>query len=157
MNITQVPIKDLKFADYNPRKITEKQVEELKKSVDNFGMVEPIVVNNNPESMNTIIGGHQRVLILEMLGQKDVPVVYIDLSLEKEKELNIRLNKSGGEWDFDKLANEFDMGNLLSFGFNEGELVGFEDKEAEPKYVYDCPHCTKKIKLSNRVKKIEMV
>lgn len=122
MQIIQVPIDDLKFADYNPRNITEKQVEDLKASIAKFGVVEPVVVNNNPERMNIIVGGHQRTRILKILGFTEVPVYYVNLSLEAERELNVRLNKNTGEWDWDKLANEFDVEDLKEYGFTDGEL-----------------------------------
>lgn len=130
MKITIVPIGDLKMADYNPRLITEKQVADLKASIETFGIVEPVVVNNNPERMNIIVGGHQRVSILKMLDFKEVPVVYVNLTLEKEKELNVRLNKNTGEFDWDKLANEFDTDALIDWGFTEGELgMGSQGKD----------------------------
>lgn len=122
MEIKQVKITDLKFAEYNPRKITEKQVEDLKKSIQDFGVVEPVVVNCNPERMNTIVGGHMRVRILSMLGFTEVPVVYVDLTLEREKELNIRLNKNTGSFDFDILANQFKEDDLINWGFTQAEL-----------------------------------
>lgn len=122
MEIKKVPIADLKFADYNPRNITEKQVADLKSSIEKFGVVEPVVANSNPERMNVIVGGHQRTRILQMLGYAEVPVVYVNLDLEKEKELNIRLNKNTGEWDWEKLANEFNVDDLISFGFSKAEF-----------------------------------
>lgn len=130
MKIVEVPIEDLKFAEYNPRTITEKQVEDLKKSIQTFGVVEPVVVNQNPERVNVIVGGHQRVQILKILEHKTVPVVYVNLDLEREKELNIRLNKNTGSFDWDKLANNFDVDDLLAYGFSEGELgLGADDKD----------------------------
>ena len=128
MEIKKVPIQDLKFADYNPRNITEKQVEDLKASISKFGIVEPVVVNSNPERMNVIVGGHQRTRILQILGYKEVPVFYVNLDLEHEKELNVRLNKNTGEWDWEKLANEFPVENLKEFGFTDFELgLGVDD------------------------------
>lgn len=130
MNIVNVPIADLKFADYNPRVITEKQVEDLKRSIEKFGVVEPVVVNQHPDRLNVIVGGHQRVRILGLLDHKEVPVFYVNLPLEEERELNIRLNKNGGEFDWDKLANEFSVDELVDYGFTKAELGMAEDDKA---------------------------
>ncbi len=130
MNIIKVPIGDLKFADYNPRQITERQVEDLKKSIEQFGVVEPVVANSNPERMNIIVGGHQRVRILTILGHTEVPVFYVNLDEAKEKELNVRLNKNTGSFDWDKLANNFDVEDLKTWGFTDGELgLGGNEKD----------------------------
>lgn len=122
MQIVTIKIDDLKDAEYNPRQMTEKQVEDLKASMTNFGLVEPIVVNSNPDRFNVIVGGHQRAKIARMLGLTELPVVYVNLTLEREKELNIRLNKNTGEFNWESLANNFDNEDLLSWGFNESEL-----------------------------------
>ena len=130
MNIIQIPIGELKFADYNPRQITDKQVEQLKESIEKFGVVEPIVVNENPDRKNIIVGGHQRVRILQLLGFKEVPVLYVNLDEARERELNVRLNKNTGEWDWNKLANEFDIEDLKTYGFSDGELgIGSDGKD----------------------------
>lgn len=121
MEIKQVKISELKPAEYNPRLMTEKQVEDLTASIKKFGIVDPIIVNKD----NTIIGGHQRVKIAQQLGMETVPVYYVDLDKEQEKELNLRLNKNLGEWDWNALAN-FDMEVL--------EDVGFDSKELEVKF-----------------------
>ncbi len=130
MKIEQVPIGELKLADYNPRNITEKQIEDLKASIQKFGVVDPVLVNSHPDRKNIIIGGHQRVRIMQILGFKEVPVIYHSLELKDERELNIRLNKNGGEFDWDKLANEFDVEDLKAYGFTDGELgIGGDAKD----------------------------
>lgn len=132
MDIKIINIDELKFADYNPRNITEKQFEDLKTSIEKFGFIQPVIVNSNPERLNTIVGGHQRVRVAKKMGYKEVPIVYKSLSLEEEKELNIRLNKNVGNWDWEKLGNEFDMEDLLSWGFSEGEMgLGKSDGKEE--------------------------
>ena len=125
--IILVDINTLKFADYNPRQLTEKQYKDLQNSIEKFGLVDPIIVNRNKDRKNIIIGGHQRVRVAKELGVDKVPIVTLDLNAEKEKELNIRLNKNNGEWNYDNLANFFDMDNLLDWGFENYEL-GIEDK-----------------------------
>jgi len=127
LNIVYVDIDKLKFAEYNPRKADKKQCEQLKKSLEKFGFVDPVIVNSAPERENIIIGGHFRVKVAKDLGIDKVPVVYIDVpDIEKEKELNIRLNKNTGEWDWDLLAN-FDIDFLKDIGFKDSELSKFTD------------------------------
>lgn len=122
MKIIEKNIRDLKQADYNPRQLTEKQHKELTDSLEKFGFVDPVLVNKNKTRKNIIIGGHQRVKVATMLGIEKVPCVELDLNEEQEKELNVRLNKNTGEWDWDMLANNFDTGELLDWGFVEQEL-----------------------------------
>lgn len=95
MEIQQVKIKDLKNAEYNPRKISDFDLKALKNSIKEFGFVEPVVANKN----NQVIGGHQRVKAAQALGIESVPVFYIDLPAEKEKILNLALNRIHGDWD----------------------------------------------------------
>lgn len=122
MKIQYVPLEDLQFADYNPRAATKKEASELKKSLERFGFVEPVVVNSDPKRKNIIIGGHFRVRTAKDLGIKEVPVHYIKISDEKkERELNLRLNKNLGHWDAELLV-EFDENMLLDVGFESGEL-----------------------------------
>lgn len=131
MKTVDVKISELKAADYNPRRLTEKQFEDIKASLDRFGVVEPVVVNQHPDRMNVIVGGHMRCRVLEKLGHKTVPVVYVNLPIEQEKELNVRLNKNTGEWDFDALANLFEQEDLIDWGFEESDFLGIEVLEPE--------------------------
>jgi ParB-like chromosome segregation protein Spo0J len=118
MKITKVKISELKQAEYNPRRLTKKQYEDLKASLEKFGLVDPIIINSD----NTVIGGHQRLKIVRELGASEVPTVRVNLSKEDERELNIRLNKNTGEFDLDVLANNFDMEELKDWGFKDIEL-----------------------------------
>ena len=94
----------------------------LKGSILEFGLVEPLVVNKDL----TIIGGHQRYEALKSLGWKEVPCVVVDLSKEKEKVLNLALNKIQGTWDEFKLSEvissvgDFEM--LTKTGFEKEEV-----------------------------------
>jgi len=124
-------IKELIAAIYNPRYINKNDFEQLKKSIDTFGTVEPAVINMNKHRLNTIIGGHQRLRAAQELGYKVFPCVELDLNEKQERELNIRLNKNTGQFDFDKLANEFDMGDLQDWGFDESEFLGIEEEETK--------------------------
>jgi DNA modification methylase len=122
INIVEVPINELQASEYNPRKHSKEQSDQLKESIKRFGLVDPIICNNAPERKNIIIGGHFRAEVAKELGMTSVPVVYIQISdLEKEKELNLRLNKNTGEFDLDLLA-EFDEAFLSDIGFNSQDL-----------------------------------
>ena len=116
-------INSLIFAEYNPRQLTKDQYQNLKDSISRFGLVDPIIVNSNKERKNIIVGGHQRVKVAKDMNIEFVPVLEVDLTYEKERELNIRLNKNTGEWDMDNLANFFDMDELIDWGFDEDELI----------------------------------
>lgn len=126
MDIIYVPIKDLSPASYNPRQIKENDFKHLKDGLNEFDFVEPIVVNSNKDRKNTIIGGHQRIKAAEALGLKTVPVFYIDLTEDKERKLNIKLNKNTGDWDWDILENEFEIADLIDFGFEEKDFLGVD-------------------------------
>ena len=122
-------INSLIFAEYNPRQLTKEQHKNLKDSIQRFGLVDPILINKNKDRKNVIIGGHQRVRIAKELKMEDVPVLELDLTYDREKELNIRLNKNMGEWDFDILANMFDVEDLSDYGFTDKELKIFDEEE----------------------------
>jgi ParB-like chromosome segregation protein Spo0J len=132
MKITLIKIDSLKPSLYNPRQITGKQYEDLKKSIDKFGMCKPIVININPERLYNVIGGHQRLQILREMGAEKVPTVSVNLSQEDERELNVRLNKNSGDWDMDLLSN-FDIIDLKEWGFKDIELGFNIDKIDEDK------------------------
>lgn len=122
MLIKKLKIAELKPAEYNPRQSSKEQEAHLKASLTKFGVVEPIIVNTNPDRNNIIIGGHFRVRELKKMGEKEVDCVLLNLSLEDEKELNIRLNSNTGGWDFDTLANNFDLEDLTTWGLDVAEF-----------------------------------
>ena len=124
MKIEKVKIAELNPAEYNPRRMTNKQYEDLKNSLEKFGLVDPIIINSD----NTVVGGHQRLRIMREMGAELVPVVRVNLSKEDEKELNIRLNKNSGEFDLDILANNFEVDELKDWGFKDIELGFNTDK-----------------------------
>lgn len=95
-------IDDIKFSPYNPRRINPEMVERLKKSVVEFGLVDPIIVNKRNSQA---VGGNQRLRVLRDLGVTETTVVLLDLDDARERALNLALNKIGGDWDFDKLAS----------------------------------------------------
>lgn len=135
----------------NPRIIKGKKFDDLKQSIQKFGMAQPIVLNTD----NTILSGHARYYYL--LEQKEETVdCYIPdktFTKEEEKEAIIRFNKNiAGSWDFEILANEFEMNDLKDWGFEDHEFGQFDfgTKEQQGKLdemgggeskVYHCPQC----------------
>ena len=131
MKIVNYDIDKIIFAEYNPRELTKDQHKQLTDSIIRFGLVDPLIINTHKDRANILVGGHQRLKIARELGFKDVPCVEVDLTLDKEKELNVRLNKNTGQWDWDSLANYFDAGELLEWGFTEDELQFSEPEEIQ--------------------------
>lgn len=122
LNIKYVPTKSLRPAEYNPRKWDKEAKENLKASIKKYGFVDPLLVNSAPERKGVVIGGHFRLAVAKELGIKEAPVVYLNIpNIEREKELNIRLNKNTGEFDWDLLAN-FDEAFLADIGFSSEDL-----------------------------------
>jgi ParB/RepB/Spo0J family partition protein len=127
INIEYINTQLLNPAIYNPRKWTIEQKNKLIESIQEFGIIDPIIVNKHPQRDNIVIGGHFRLTVCKELGYEKVPVVYVSLPLEKEKELNIRLNKNQGEFDYE-LLKEFDLNLLEDIGFTGEELSSMWDK-----------------------------
>ena len=122
MEIKNIAIKDLQPASYNPRHINEIELTKLKKSILEFGFVEPVVVNVD----NKIIGGHQRVKAAISLGWDEVPCFVVNLTPEREKILNLALNRIQGEWDYNKL---YDL--LVNLPDEDIKLSGFDRSEMD--------------------------
>ena len=128
MNIEKKNVKDLLPADYNPRKDLQPgdpEYEKLKRSIEQFGYVEPVIWN---KQTGRVVGGHQRLKVLIDSGITEVDVVVVDMNTEKEKALNIALNKISGEWDTDKLA--LVIADLQGADFDVS-LTGFEPEELD--------------------------
>jgi len=125
LEIKKVKVKDIKYAPYNPRKISDEVLEKLKRSIQEFGYVEPIIVNKR--TMN-IVGGNQRLKALKDLGVEEVQAVIVDLDDTHEKSLNLALNKISGEWDYPKLK---DLLEELDTGEIDIEITGFGMEELE--------------------------
>ena len=122
IKIKQRKISELNPAEYNPRQLTDKQYKQLKKSLKTFGCVEPVVINSNPMRKDIIVGGHQRCKVWADLGNDTIPTVEVELDEAAEMELNVRLNKNTGEFDFDMLSSYFDMEVLKEWGFQDYEF-----------------------------------
>jgi len=124
---TTCELKDLIKNGYNPRKLSENEKRDLEKSVKDFGTVVPVVINIGSRA-NILIGGEQRIKVYADLGIKTIECMLPsrELTLEEEKELNLRLNKNTGSWN-EELLKEFDMGVLLDVGFGDEELQNLFD------------------------------
>jgi ParB-like chromosome segregation protein Spo0J len=127
MIIEKKKISDLIPAPYNPRQSTAKQEKHLKESLEKFGLVEPIIFN---KQTGYIVGGHFRVRELKKLGIKEIECVIVDLNEADEKELNIRLNANTGSWDWDTLANDWDVVDLEAWGLDIPQFDTVEELEA---------------------------
>lgn len=164
MEIRKVSLDQLNPAPYNPRKDLQPgdpAYEKLARSMNEFGCVEPIVWN---ERTGNVVGGHQRLKVLAESGAVEVDVSVVDLPPDKEKALNLALNKISGSWDDGRLAEllqeleQSEVDTLLS-GFEleevNGLLAGLDpdadlgdffcdapEKENPPKMTV-CPFCGK--------------
>ncbi len=121
MVIKNISVTKLNPAAYNPRKISRESLRVLKKGIQEFGLVDPLIVNKDM----TIIGGHQRFKACLEIGFKAVPCVVLDLDKSKEKALNLALNKISGEWDktkLERLLKELEAPDLELTGFDGEEL-----------------------------------
>ncbi len=151
IKIEYVPIPSLRPATYNPRKWNEKLMNDLKQSVINFGVVDPLIVNNAPNRKNIVIGGHFRLAALKELDHQNAPVVYVNIpDIKKEQELNIRLNKNTGIFDF-KLLADFDESFLADVGFSSEDLDSIFEIDETPES-FDLAKELKKLDI----KKIEI-
>ena len=104
MLIEKMKTENLLPADYNPRKDLkpgDEEYEKLKRSIEQFGYVEPVIWN---KTTGRVVGGHQRLKVLIDMGINEVDCVIVEMDENKEKALNVALNKISGEWDKDKLA-----------------------------------------------------
>lgn len=137
--VKKININDISLAKYNPRQISKEEYDNLCKSIDEFGLVDPIIINLKN---NKIIGGHQRYKVLLgnynfhgeneeliLLKRGDIGWVFTDEDLnikseEHEKALNIALNKISGDWDYDKLNTLID--ELLDIDTFDINLTGFD-------------------------------
>lgn len=132
-------IEDINPAEYNPRitlKPGDTEYEALKNSLEKFGTVAPLVVN---KTTGNLVSGHQRLTVLKQIGATETEVVFIEVDEDKEKLLNVALNKIDGEWDFDKLEvlfAEFSDDDIKFTGYTTEELDGLFATVSEPKFSY---------------------
>lgn len=127
MEVVNIKIDKLKSAEYNPRldlQPEDKEYQDIKRSIIEFGLVEPLVINKDM----TIIGGHQRLKVLRDFKWSLIPCIIVDLNKQKEKMLNVALNKISGDWDRAKLK---DILEELDTGEFDVSLTGFGEQEIE--------------------------
>ena len=128
MLIEKIQTERLIPADYNPRKDLkpgDAEYEKLKRSLEEFGYVEPVIWN---KTTGHVVGGHQRLKVLLDMGITEVECVVVEMDAEKEKALNVALNKISGDWDKDKLA--LLIADLQGAGFDVS-LTGFDPGEID--------------------------
>jgi len=142
MEFEDINLSDIVPSEYNPRRISDAEFKSLSKSIEEFGLVDPIIINLNN---NKIIGGHQRYDVLmnehinnndkynnlKLIRLGDIGWVFSEDSLivkdeSHEKALNIALNKISGSWDNEKLQDLFTDLEMNDFNTT---LTGFNDTE----------------------------
>jgi hypothetical protein len=118
MKIEKLPVSELKFNEENPRTITDANLKKLVKSVQEFPEmleIRPIVINAD----SVVLGGNMRLKACIEAGITEVPVMRVkNLTKEQELEFIIKDNISGGDWDWDLLANDWDTNLLGDWGLN---------------------------------------
>ncbi len=124
IRIEQVSVATLRPDPANPRRISDEELESLTRSIRQFGLVDPIIARREDK---TVIGGHQRLVAARRLGMKTVPVVFMDVSAEQARLLNIGLNKISGSWDQELLARL--LADLQAVPGVDLTLSGFSDDE----------------------------
>ena len=126
LEITHLPISDLRPDPANPRRISDEELESLTRSIREFGLIDPIIARRDDK---VVIGGHQRLLAARKLGLKHVPVVLVDLSEEQAHLLNLALNRISGSWDQELLARL--LSDLSAVPDVDLSLSGFSDEELQ--------------------------
>ncbi len=124
IEITHLPIKDLRPDPANPRRMADEELESLTRSIRKYGFVEPIIARKDDK---LVIGGHQRLLAVRKLVLKQVPVVLVDLSEDQAHLLNLALNRISGSWDQELLAQL--LGDLKAVPDVDLSLTGFSEDE----------------------------
>lgn len=141
MEFTKVKVEDIKPAEYNPRKVlkpSDKEYQNIKKSIQEFGYVDPVIINRD----GTIIGGHQRFTVLKDLGYTEIEVVRVNLTKEQEKALNVALNKVTGRWDSKLLMNLLQDLDTKKFDLS---LTGFNPNTVNLGIRGDAEHTQKEL------------
>lgn len=142
MEFKSININKLKPAEYNPRidlKPGDKEFEKIRKSIEEFGYVDPVIINKD----GTIIGGHQRYKVLKDIGYTEIECIVIDIDKDKEKALNIALNKISGDWDKVKLKDlltelqGIGMAEITGFDLAELGMLGVQESVTEDDFDID--------------------
>lgn len=125
----KIKLKDLKEYSRNPRRISKDDFEKLKKSMEESGYNQRLLVDVD----NTIIAGHQRYQVFKKLKFEEIPILKPNRKLTEDefKRINIQDNVGFGEWDIDQLANDFDIPQLLEWGMPEDLFKGLDPEPEE--------------------------
>ncbi len=140
MQLQRLPVSDLVPAPYNPRialQPGDAAFEKLKRSLDEFDLVQPIVWNRQT---GHVVGGHQRLEVLKHQGHTEVDCVVVDLTHEREKALNVTLNNASvaSDWDAEKLLTVLeDLHDLPDF---DATLTGFDEQQLQDLMLAPHPH-----------------
>lgn len=155
LELTDISLDDLRPAEYNPRQINKDELSKLTNNLEEFGLVDPIIIDLKDQ--NTIIGGHQRYKALQAQADKhqslkllplgDIGWVLEDTNLkvkdkQHQKALNISLNKISGDWEYNKLTHLLDELQTSNF---QTTLTGFDEIELESFNI------TEKVQLDNTI------
>lgn len=144
--LSTIVLSKLKMHPRNPRQLSKHDAEHLQESLNKFGLIDKPIINLDYQ----VIAGHQRIKLLKRSKVKDVQCWVPDRLLTQREvdELNIRHNRATGEWDFDILANEWELEDLVEWGFTAEELVGDLDDEGDEdqkpqksEKQLECPSC----------------
>lgn len=127
MERTILPLDVLKEAPYNPRRMSDDDRQRLRRSLQEFGQVQDLVVNIHSGD-HIVVGGNQRLIVMRELGWTEAKVTLVDLDPVKEKALNLALNKIGGEFDRSLLTNI--LADLLNSSIDI-DLTGFTSEEVD--------------------------
>jgi len=126
----KVAIGDLKPNPNNPRIIKDDKFKKLVQSIKDLpemADVRPVVVNTDM----VVLGGNMRLKAMKEAGWKEVPIEVVDWDEDKQRQFIIKDNVSGGEWDWDMLANEWDADELNEWGLDLPEFEQVQELEAE--------------------------
>lgn len=160
MQIETIPIDQIQTAEYNPRKDLQPgdpEYQAIKNSIERWTLLEPLIWNRRT---GNLVGGHQRLKILQETGATEVAVSQVDLDPAEEKALNLALNKAQGAWDEERLVMTIEEliasgQDLTGTGFTEKDLdrllsecqgLDFSEQEAaaaeaENTTEHTCPKC----------------
>lgn len=137
--VMQYKINDIKVADYNPREISRQAFSGLKKSIERFGFIDPLIVNLQT---GTLVSGHQRLRAAKALKLRTVPVIEVNLTESEEKALNVTMNNpniSGTYTDalgdlLEEIRIEFGDEDFQSLNLGDlaiDDLIGDGDEDLE--------------------------
>ncbi|HEX7580080.1 MAG TPA: ParB N-terminal domain-containing protein, partial [Thermoanaerobaculia bacterium] len=124
LTVEEIPIDLLRPDPANPRRIGEEELDSLTRSLRRFGFVQPVLARRQD---GTVIGGHQRLIAARRLGLATVPVIWLDISVNQARLLNLALNKIGGSFDDQLLARL--LADLQSSPEIDLSLSGFGEDE----------------------------